>query len=102
MGKLNLVDLAGSERLSKSRATGDRLKEASKINLSLSALGNVIGALADAAGAYSLPGCWRCSIDTSREFINGVNIRKRQNISWSQPDDVCHALQGTSPTVTAS
>ncbi|PIO68737.1 kinesin motor domain protein [Teladorsagia circumcincta] len=39
-GKLNLVDLAGS-------ATGDRFKEATKINLSLSALGNVISALVD-------------------------------------------------------
>ena len=44
-GKLNLVDLAGSERQSKTAATGDRLKEAMKINLSLSALGNVISAL---------------------------------------------------------
>ncbi|XP_074416687.1 kinesin-like protein KIF17 [Larus michahellis] len=45
--KLNLVDLAGSERQSKTGATGDRLKEATKINLSLSALGNVISALVD-------------------------------------------------------
>ena len=41
-GRLNLVDLAGSERQSKTGSTGDRLKEATKINLSLSALGNVI------------------------------------------------------------
>jgi len=47
VGKLNLVDLAGSERQSKTGATGDRLKEATKINLSLSALGNVISALID-------------------------------------------------------
>lgn len=47
VGKLNLVDLAGSERQAKTGATGDRLKEASKINLSLSALGNVISALVD-------------------------------------------------------
>ena len=46
-GKLNLVDLAGSERQSKTGATGERLKEATKINLSLSALGNVISALSD-------------------------------------------------------
>jgi hypothetical protein len=46
-GKLHLVDLAGSERQSKTGATGDRLKEATKINLSLSALGNVISALVD-------------------------------------------------------
>jgi Kinesin motor domain len=32
---------------SKTGATGDRLKEATKINLSLSALGNVISALVD-------------------------------------------------------
>ncbi|XP_066903859.1 osmotic avoidance abnormal protein 3 isoform X2 [Halyomorpha halys] len=46
-GKLSLVDLAGSERQTKTGAMGDRLKEASKINLSLSALGNVISALVD-------------------------------------------------------
>ena len=45
--KLNLVDLAGSERSSKTGATGDGMKEANKINLSLSALGNVISALVD-------------------------------------------------------
>ena len=41
------MDLAGSERQTKTGATGDRLKEATKINLSLSALGNVISALVD-------------------------------------------------------
>lgn len=46
-GKLNLVDLAGSERANKTGATGERMKEATKINLSLSALGNVISALVD-------------------------------------------------------
>lgn len=47
VGRLNLVDLAGSERQSKTGSSGERLKEASKINLSLSALGNVISALVD-------------------------------------------------------
>lgn len=46
-GKLNLVDLAGSERANKTGATGETMKEATKINLSLSALGNVISALVD-------------------------------------------------------
>lgn len=52
VGKLNMVDLAGSERQSKTGATGDRLKEATKINLSLSALGNVISALVDGKTSY--------------------------------------------------
>lgn len=51
-GKLNLVDLAGSERQSKTKATGQRLKEATKINLSLSALGNVISALVEGKGKH--------------------------------------------------
>lgn len=44
---MNLVDLAGSERMSKTGATGDTAKEGAKINLSLSALGNVISCLVD-------------------------------------------------------
>ena len=52
VGKLNLVDLAGSERQAKTGATGDRLKEATKINLSLSALGNVISALVEGKNNY--------------------------------------------------
>lgn len=52
VGKLNMVDLAGSERQTKTGATGERLKEATKINLSLSALGNVISALVDGKSTH--------------------------------------------------
>ena len=44
--RLNLVDLAGSERQANTRASGSRLQEACAINKSLSALANVISALA--------------------------------------------------------
>lgn len=46
-GKLIVVDLAGSERIHKSGSEGHMLEEAKSINLSLSALGKCINALAE-------------------------------------------------------
>ncbi|CAM1154742.1 KIF5B (predicted) [Pycnogonum litorale] len=54
-GKLYLVDLAGSEKVSKTGAEGLVLDEAKNINKSLSALGNVIAALADGTVSVSHP-----------------------------------------------
>ena len=49
VSNINFVDLAGSERAESTGATGDRLKEGTKINQSLSILGRVIGVLAKKA-----------------------------------------------------
>jgi len=56
-GALNLVDLAGSERLNASGAGADkdRLRETQSINRSLSALGDVIAALGQAAPGQHIP-----------------------------------------------
>lgn len=66
--KLWLVDLAGSERLAKTDVQGERLKEAQNINRSLSALGDVISALATKSShvpyrsnfRYFLPSDYSC------------------------------------------
>lgn len=52
IGKLYLVDLAGSEKVSKTGAEGMVLEEAKNINKSLSALGNVIAALAEGTKSH--------------------------------------------------
>src|SRR5213592_536188 len=44
--RIRLVDLAGSERAKSTEATGQRLREGSNINRSLTTLGRVIAALA--------------------------------------------------------
>jgi kinesin family protein C2/C3 len=46
-GKLHLIDLAGSERIKHSHVEGDRLKEATHINTSLTHLKTVINGLAN-------------------------------------------------------
>ena len=45
LGKMHLIDLAGSERLSMSGSEGDTMIETQNINLSLTALGDVLSAL---------------------------------------------------------
>ena len=49
VSRISLVDLAGSERANSTGATGTRLKEGANINKSLTTLGKVISALADAS-----------------------------------------------------
>jgi kinesin family protein 1 len=51
VSKISLVDLAGSERANATGAQGARLKEGANINKSLTTLGKVISALADASAS---------------------------------------------------
>lgn len=55
VAKLNLVDLAGSERVRVTGASGKRLDECKNINLSLSCLGMVIGALTESKPQSHIP-----------------------------------------------
>ena len=45
--RFHIIDLAGSERSKNTNAVGERIKEASMINKSLSNLGNVINSLVE-------------------------------------------------------
>jgi len=53
LGKMHLVDLAGSERLTMSGAEGETLLETQSINLSLTAIGDVLAALSRNASILS-------------------------------------------------
>ena len=48
--KFHFVDLAGSERQKLTNTAGQRLKEAGKINKSLTVLGSVINSLSEGGG----------------------------------------------------
>ena len=114
MGKLNLVDLAGSERQSATGATGERLRESARINLSLSALGNVISALVDdkagsarvsvvitnplhlcAALRHSAPvSCctWHGRISTAHARARNPNHNENLNLAYVSQHDKCMEL----------
>ena len=71
---INIVDLAGSERADATGATGDRLKEGAKINLSLSSLGNVIAALAKNAEGANVSNKIFSSINILYHVCTNLNI----------------------------
>jgi len=69
-----MVDLAGSERVRRTVSKGARLSEAKSINTSLSALGNVVAALAEANVSHSPLRVGFCS-----EF--GVQTKLKRHLS---------------------
>lgn len=56
VSRISLVDLAGSERAAKTGAVGERLKEGSNINKSLTTLGLVISKLAEGSSGSAKEG----------------------------------------------
>ncbi|XP_068925231.1 kinesin-like protein KIF28 [Petaurus breviceps papuanus] len=88
---INLVDLAGSERQKSSGSEGDRLREGSRVNLSLTTLGNVISALADVAmGKRVLHIPYRNSVLTRllQSALGGNS--KTIMIAAISPADICY------------
>ncbi|XP_029155679.1 kinesin-like protein KIF13A isoform X3 [Nylanderia fulva] len=83
VSRMSLVDLAGSERAVKTGAVGDRLKEGSNINKSLTTLGLVISKLAD-----------QNSINNNKKKDNFVPYRDSV-LTWLLKDN----LGGNSKTV---
>ena len=74
VSKLSLVDLAGSERFSKTGATGDRMKEGSNINKSLTTLGMVISTLADIAAGKKGKGAFVPYRDSTLTWLLKDNL----------------------------
>uniref|UniRef100_A0A3B3Q8G0 Kinesin family member 5B n=1 Tax=Paramormyrops kingsleyae TaxID=1676925 RepID=A0A3B3Q8G0_9TELE len=88
-GKLYLVDLAG-EQVSKTGAEGAVLDEAKNINTLLSALGNIISALAEGSGYVPYRDRMHCSKTFNKEKANTEAL---------VPDNMCNCEVSPSPGV---
>ena len=86
VSKISLVDLAGSERAESTGAKGTRLKEGANINKSLTTLGKVISALAEATVRFngiveiSLTLFFRRSRDPASSDHGGEFVQPCKNI----------------------
>merc|ERR1719446_1650496 len=94
VGKITIVDLAGSERLAKSRVTGDAQKEAIEINKSLTALGDVMGAITSKAKMipyrnHKLTQLMQDSLGGTSKTLMFVNISPASN----NADETINALK---------
>merc|ERR1719253_2079172 len=93
-GKITIVDLAGCERLGKSGVTGDAQKEAIEINKSLTALGDVMGAITSHAKMvpyrnHKLTQLMQDSLGGTAKTLMFVNISPASN----NADETINALK---------
>merc|ERR1719265_1407121 len=94
IGKITIVDLAGSERLAKSQVSGDAQKEAIEINKSLTALGDVMGAITSKAKMipyrnHKLTQLMQDSLGGTSKTLMFVNISPASN----NADETINALK---------
>ena len=107
LGRLNLIDLAGSEDISRSKAEGDRFREAVNINTELLQLRRVLDALA-ASSSYipyrdstltrllQSPLSTKQSITILISHISSLNIDLFETLSTLKYSQIAKCLQRTS------
>lgn len=78
---LNIVDLAGSERSKRTEAVGINLKEANKINLSLSVLGKCLEAMRQ----NSINNSNNCNLIDNYNFNTTINKDKKDIANIKEP-----------------
>jgi hypothetical protein len=107
LGRLNLIDLAGSEDISRSKAEGDRFREAVSINTELLQLRRVLDALS-ASSSYipyrdsTLTRLLQSSLSTRQSItilisqISSLNIDLSETLSTLKYSQIAKCVQRTS------
>ncbi|KAF9413378.1 hypothetical protein HW555_008360 [Spodoptera exigua] len=93
VARLSLVDLAGSERAVKTGAVGDRLKEGSNINKSLTTLGLVISKLADQSSGTKNKDKFVPYRDSVLTWLLKDNLRREQQDCYDNYEETLSTLR---------
>ena len=107
LGRLNLIDLAGSEDISRSKAEGDRFREAVNINTELLQLRRVLDALATSSSHIpyrdsTLTRLLQSSLSTNQSItilishISSLNIDFYETLSTLKYSQIAKCVQRTS------
>ncbi|CAF3692831.1 unnamed protein product [Rotaria socialis] len=107
LGRLNLIDLAGSEDISRSKAEGDRFREAININTELLQLRRVLDALSTSSSYIpyrdsTLTRLLQSSLSTTQSItilishISSLNIDLSETLSTLKYSQIAKCVQRTS------